>query len=261
MRPYLVRHGEALPEEGSGNGGITVRPFRSALLGWMLSLSVVAGSSSTGAGATGDVHSDLPETVDPARRHLFYIHGAWIEQHGLEHPHPRHGRYEYLAIVRALAERGFVVISEARKGDTDGETYAEKVVTQVRLLLERGVPPSQVTVIGHSKGGSIALIAASALQEEELNFVIMAGCGKRGSGFGRSFEGFLEERAARLRGRMLSIYDASDRVAGSCREAFEKAAIVESAELVLHTGRGHALFWSPRAVWVDEVVEWAEPKS
>jgi len=260
MRPHLVQHGEAIPEEGSGNGGMAVRPFRSALLGLMLSLSVVAGSSSSGAGASGDVHSDVPETVDTARRHLFYIHGAWIEQHGLEHPHPRHGRYEYQNIVQALAGRGFVVISEARKGDTDVEAYAEKVVTQVRLLLDRGVPASQVTVIGHSKGGSIALIAASALQEEDLNFVIMAGCGKRGSDFGRSFEGFLEERAARLRGRLLSIYDASDRVAGSCREAFEKASVAKTAEVVLQTGRGHALFWSPRAVWVDEVVAWAERK-
>jgi hypothetical protein len=64
-----------------------------------------------------------------------------------------------------------------------------------------------------------------------------------------------------LRGRLLSIYDASDRLAGSCREAFEKAAVAESAEVVLQTGQGHALFWSPKAVWVDEVVGWAEPKS
>jgi pimeloyl-ACP methyl ester carboxylesterase len=231
-----------------------MRLLRSALLGAMLSLSITAGSSS--AGAAGEVHSDVPEAVDPARRHLFYLHGAWIEQQGFERSHPRHGRYEYQAIVQALAERGFVVISEARKGATDVEAYARKVATQVRRLLEEGAPPAQVTVIGHSKGGSIALIAASELQEEKLNFVIMAGCGMRGSGFGR----FLDERAARLRGRLLSIYDASDRVAGSCREAFEKAAVEESAEVVLQTGRGHALFWSPRAVWLDEVVDWAAPK-
>jgi pimeloyl-ACP methyl ester carboxylesterase len=153
------------------------------------------------------------------------------------------------------------VVSEARLEQTDAEAYAKKVATQVRRLLEQGVPPSHVTVIGHSKGGSIALIAASELHEEKLNFVIMAGCGKRGSGFRRSFERFLDERAARLRGRLLSIYDASDRLAGSCREAFEKAAVAESAEVVLQTGQGHALFWSPKAVWVDEVVGWAEPKS
>jgi pimeloyl-ACP methyl ester carboxylesterase len=152
------------------------------------------------------------------------------------------------------------VISEARTGATDVGAYAKKVAAQIRQLLEKGVPPSQVTVIGHSKGGSIALIAASELQEEKLNFVIMAGCGKPGSGFGRSYQRFLDERAARLRGRLLSIYDASDRIAGSCRAAIEKAALTESDEVVLETGRGHALFWSPEAVWLDEIVEWAAPK-
>jgi hypothetical protein len=235
-----------------------VRPFRSALLGLALSLFALAGSSS--AAAVGEIHSDLPEAIDPAKRHLFYLHGAWIEQGGLERLHPAHGRYEYQAIVRALTERGFVVISEARKGETNAEAYAKKVAGQIRRLLEKGVPPSQVTVIGHSKGGSIALLAASELQEEKVSFAIMAGCGKRGNAFGRSFERFLEERAARLRGRFLSIYDASDEVAGSCREAFERAAVAESAEVVLQTGLGHALFWSPRAAWIDEVVGWAEAK-
>jgi pimeloyl-ACP methyl ester carboxylesterase len=235
-----------------------VRRFRSALLGVTLSLSIATGASIVAS--AGEVLSEVPEAADPARRHLFYLHGAWIEQRGLERSHPRHGRYEYQAIVDALAERGFLVISEARTGATDVGAYAKKVAAQVRQLLEKGVPPSQVTVIGHSKGGSIVLIAASELREEKLNFVIMAGCGKPGSGFGRGFQRFLEERAARLRGRLLSIYDASDGVAGSCRAAFEKAALTESDEVVLETGRGHALFWSPEAVWLDEVVEWAAPK-
>jgi pimeloyl-ACP methyl ester carboxylesterase len=235
-----------------------VRRFSTALLCLTLFSFIAAGPSSVGA--AGEIHSEVPEAVDPSRTYLFYLHGAWIEQRGLERSHPRHGRYEYQAIVDALAKRGFLVIGEARTKATDVETYAKKVASQARLLLEKGVPPSQVTVIGHSKGGSIVLIAATELREEKLNFVIMAGCGKPGSGFGRGFQRFLEERAARLRGRLLSIYDASDGVAGSCRAAFEKAALTESDEVVLETGRGHALFWSPEAVWLDEVVEWAAPK-
>ena len=142
-----------------------MRLFRSGLLEALRALSVFAGASGAGAGPAGEIHSDVPEAVDPARRHLFYLHGAWVE-HGLERSHPSHGRYEYQAIVRTLAERGFVVISEARKGEIDPEAYAEKVSAQVRRLLEEGVPPSHVTVIGHSKGGSIALLAAAELREE-----------------------------------------------------------------------------------------------
>jgi pimeloyl-ACP methyl ester carboxylesterase len=234
------------------------RLLGSVLLGGVLSLSIA--TSASGVGTADQIHSDVPEAVDPARGHLFYLHGAWIEGGKLERTHPSHGRYEYQAIVQTLAKRGLAVISEARGAATDVEAYATKVATQVRRLLQEGVPPAQITVIGHSKGGSIALYASSELQEEKLNFVIMAGCGKQGTGFGLSFEHFLGERAARMRGRLLSIYDASDRIAGSCQEAFEKAGVAESAEVVLQTGRGHALFWSPRAVWIDEVVKWAAPK-
>jgi hypothetical protein len=61
---------------------------------------------------------------------------------------------------------------------------------------------------------------------------------------------------------MLSLFIvAGASVAGSCREAFERGAVSESKEVVLQTGRGHALFWSPRAVWIDEVVKWTEPNS
>jgi pimeloyl-ACP methyl ester carboxylesterase len=230
-----------------------------ALVGVMLSSSVGASASTAGAQAAGEIHSDVPEAVDAARRYLLYLHGAWVEVGDPERRHPRHGTYEFRAIVRTLVERDFVVISERRQGEIDTEAYAGRVTAQVRRLLDSGVPPSHVTVIGHSKGGSMALIAASELREERVNFVIMAGCGKPGSGFGQGFERFLERRAARLRGRILSIYDASDRVAGSCRAAFEKGKLSESEELVLDTGLGHGLFWSPRAVWIDEVVKWAAP--
>jgi len=238
-----------------------VHRFGSALIGALFCLFLVAGSSAAGSAPKGEIDSDLPESVDPSRRHLFYLHGAWIERSGLERAHPIHGLYQYQAIVSTLAERGFVVISEARKGETDPAVYAKQVAAQVRRLLEKGVPPSRVTVIGHSKGGNIALITASELREEKVRYVIMAGCGRQGSGFSRSFERFLEERAAHLRGRLLSIYDASDRVAGSCQRAFERAAIAESDEVVLQAGRGHALFWSPRTVWIDPVVKWAESGS
>jgi pimeloyl-ACP methyl ester carboxylesterase len=237
-----------------------VRFLGFALLAALLSGAVAPGSRGAEPRAAGEVFTDVPRVVDPARRHLFYLHGAWIERHGLERVHPRFGRYEYRAIVRALAERGFVVIAHPRRRPIDAAIYAAKVAKQARRLLDAGVPPSKITVIGHSKGGIIALIAATELQERKVNFVVMAGCGKRGSGFRSSFERVLEVSPTRLRGRFLSTYDENDGVAGSCQEAFERSAAVESQEVVLQTGLGHGLFWSPRAVWIDRVVEWAKPE-
>lgn len=195
--------------------------------------------------------------VEPEQRYLFYLHGKWIELHGLHHPHPTHGLYEYEHIVRAFADRGYEVISEVRRGEVETEPYARKVADQIRDLFEEGVPPRNITVVGHSKGGQMALIVASLVQEARVNYVIMAGCGKRGAMFRKGYERFLQSQARDLDGRILSLYDSSDREAGSCQEAFDAAPHADTKEVVLRTGRGHGLFYAPRSAWVDVVVDWA----
>jgi Integrase core domain len=90
----------------------------------------------------------LPETIDPSRRYLFYLHGAWIEDHGLTAAHPDFGRYQYAEIVHALSDRGFVVISEPRLHEVDSAVYAQLVERQVTALLEKGVPPARASGIG-----------------------------------------------------------------------------------------------------------------
>ena len=47
------------------------------------------------------VGRDLPASVDPARRYVFYLHGRIIEEHGLRPRDPRFGVYEYEEILRA----------------------------------------------------------------------------------------------------------------------------------------------------------------
>lgn len=204
----------------------------------------------------GQVFTRVPERVDPSQRYMFYLHGAWIERHGLNRPHPRHGRYDYKGILAALSDKGWVVISEARTSDVGFLQYAGEVADQVSYLLRRRVPPENITVMGHSKGGLMSLIAASLLREEKVNFVVLAGCGRPGADFRRYYQRFLATRAPAVKGRILSLYDDQDREAGSCREAFASAARVTTHEVVFRTGRGHGLFFSPEAAWIDEVVRW-----
>lgn len=205
----------------------------------------------------GSIFPDVPETVEPDRKYLFYMHGAWPEMKGLDQPHPKFGIYEYGKIVRVLSEKGFIVISEVRTGMVDMKQYSGKVVSQVQSLLNRGVPVENITVIGHSKGGYMALMAAGMLKEPKMNFVIMAGCGKDGTPLRQVFEKFLDSYSAQLQGHILSLYDESDRMAGSCREAFDRASEVQTGEIVLKTGHGHGLFFSPDPVWINEVSAWA----
>lgn len=220
----------------------------------ILALCSLAASAATFAG----VSSSVPKSVRADAKYLFYLHGAWIEKHGLEGSHPQHGPYEYERIVRTFSEKGFEVISEARLGEVHPRIYAEGIAHQVRFLLESGVLPEQIAVAGHSKGGQMALIVASLVGESRVNYVVMAGCGKKGTEFRRSFEKFLGSHASGLKGRILSLFDSSDREAGTCAEAFTRAEEVETKEIILKTGRGHGLFYSPEPAWIDWVVDWTK---
>lgn len=214
---------------------------------------VLAPAAASGA---GEIHREVPVEMDPARHYLFYLHGAWIERHGLGQPHPRHGPYRFADIAAAFAARGFVVIAEARLRETEPPRYAEGIADQVRHLLSRGVAPENITIAGHSKGGMITLATATLLRAPTINFVVMAGCGREGSSFRRGYERFIARRAAALQGHILSLYDRADREAGSCRQALERAIRVDGREITFSTGLGHGLFYAPRDLWLDAVVSW-----
>ena len=60
---------------------------------------------------------------------------------------------------------------------------------------------------------------------------------------------------ATLKGRILSLYDESDEMAGSCQRLF--APGMPTREVKLKTGLRHGLFFRPRPDWIDLVTEWA----
>ncbi len=193
----------------------------------------------------GEVLTDLPKTIDPQARYLFYLHGRILELQGRHAVSPQHGPYEYDAILKALAGRGFSVISELR-GAATGPEYAQKVAGQVRRLRAAGVPVSGITVAGFSKGGSLTLGVAAEVAEAGVSYVVMAGCGASAPEF-----------APRLKGRVLSLYDRNDDIAGSCGAVFAKAPGLVTREIVLTVGKGHGTFFTPRAEWLEPLAAWA----
>lgn len=204
-----------------------------------------------------EVLEALPPRPDAGRRYLIYSHGGILEQKGVHGAHSKqHGFYDYSGILKAIADRGFVVVGEARASGTRIERYAQKVSDQVRALLAAGVPANHITVAGFSKGGAIALVAAALAGNPEVRFVVMAGCGI--GEFARVFEDIILSHAGQMKGRVLSLYDAADREAASCQRAFEKAgAGFHGEERVLKTGGGHGLFYRPASDWMEPLVAWA----
>jgi hypothetical protein len=210
-----------------------------AALAGVLCVSVQASA------AAGSIHEDVPASIDPTARYLIYLHGRILEVQGRKAVSPDFGPYEYDAILKALADKGLVVISELRGPDT-GAAYAKKVAAQVRQLLAAGVPARHITVAGFSKGGYLARATSAELGDPSVSFVIMAGCGRRAPE---------PSEAGKLKGRMLSLYDESDEMAGSCRELF--APGMQTKEVRLTTGLRHGLFFRPRADWIDLLADWA----
>lgn len=199
----------------------------------------------------GTVQKEVPRVVDPNGRYLFYMHGLAIEQGG-----PRARAYDYSGILKELAKRGFVVIGEERSR-VRNDVYADKVAGQVRKLLAAGVPAKNITVAGHSKGGMITLLVMSSLADPDIAYANFAGCGRQGSGF-EGYLQFAEHRATLARGRLLSAYDRSDQIAGSCKPALDKMTNAVVTERVLGIGGGHELFYSPKSEWLDILQAWAE---
>ena len=190
-------------------------------------------------------------SVNPEASYVFYLHGKFVELRGKNAYSPKFKQpYRYDDIVSALSAEGFVVISEARPKDTEARVYVRKVLTDVNQLLQKGVPPERIAVIGHSKGGLITTGVAANLGNSEVRFVIMAGCGRTGTRFRRGYDNIQRSRSDQITGHILSIYDSADTEAGSCRELLASPQVSSQSEIALETGQGHGLFYAPRKAWL-----------
>jgi hypothetical protein len=196
----------------------------------------------------------FPESFDSTKHYLFYLHGKIIEDRGIPAVSPDYGEYEYKAILEKLSSYGFIVISEQRAKNTDGMEYAKKITEQVTVLLKAGVPAKNITIVGASKGAGITIFVSHLLENEEINYVIMAICDPV------TVEE-LKYNEISLYGNVLSIYDSSDELAGSCQELFsfsEGKGISKYNEIVLNVGTGHGVLFKPLDEWLIPVIQWAE---
>lgn len=192
-------------------------------------------------------HAPQPETApaaDPDAHHLFYLHGRIIESSGRRPTHAKFGVYEYDRILESFSDAGYHVISEVRVGTTDVSTYAAKIVDQINDLIASGTAPDRITVVGFSKGGIIAIRVATLLGRDDVNFVFLASCGP------------WVDMSPELvpRGQLLSIYEESDDMAGSCSSLFARTVLpTRYREITLALGHGHGAFYTPNPSWVRPI--------
>ncbi len=199
-------------------------------------------------GPVGMVLHALPEPIDTQARYLIYLHNRFAETAMAGDVHPTFGPYDYQGILDSMAQRGFIVFAETRQPNADPDAWATRVSHQVESLISAGVPPEKITVVGFSKGGAIAILASSNLANDSVNFVFLAACG--------DWIGRLP--GLEPRGRLLSIVEAGDSLATSCSGLFALApegTVHEETELRI--GGGHGAFFTPRAEWLQPLIQWA----
>lgn len=196
----------------------------------------------------GSISNDLPPNLNIKAEYLFFLHGKIVEDQGIRPTNPKHGVYEYEKILTTFKEKGFVVISEARPKDTDVNEYSAKLVKQITTLLNAGIPPQQITVLGASKGAVIAMVTSTSLKNRNVNFVLMSNCN---AWVDKNFK-------IDLHGNLLSIYDINDEFGQSCKPFFDKATgLNKNREIELTIGTGHGILFKPLKEWVGPVTEWA----
>jgi pimeloyl-ACP methyl ester carboxylesterase len=181
----------------------------------------------------------MPATINPSASYLFFHHNYYVETKGVN------GDCKYYDILKTFTDKGYTVISEIRPKDVSVIEYGKKAAADVRKLLDAGVPPENITVAGHSKGGVITLQVAGQLQNPKIRYAVLAGCGIKGQEKGYPDFGT-------LKGSFLSLYASSDKIAGSCGPLFAASREGFSArEIVLDSPAGHQLFFKPTDQWIQ----------
>lgn len=210
---------------------------------FVLLLAVAAANGQT-------ISSSIPTNVTVSQKYLFYLHGGVVQDQGIDAVSEYYGPYKYLDILDSLSRNGFSVISERRAKGTDESAYAEHVSKQIDTLLNLGVTPGNIIVVGASQGAYIAIEVAHRLRNSAVKYALLGLCSDYAI---RYFSRYKNE----LCGDFLSIYERSDEK-GSCNELLENRECKSGyREIALTMGKSHAFLYQPYSEWLSPVVEWA----
>jgi hypothetical protein len=194
----------------------------------------------------GEIYTTFPSRIDPDGTYVFYSHGLIVEGDNPRPIHERWGVYDFPALKTALAQTGsFNLIAHRRPANTAVASYAEQLESWVRRLIEGGVQPGRITIVGFSRGGEITALASSELKPLPINTVLLAPCWERG---------VQDQPAITFSGRFLSIFETTD-IALSCRDLAARSENLASFEEVeISTGKEHGAFFKPRSEWIDPLL-------
>lgn len=198
----------------------------------------------------GDIYTDFPSHIDSDGEYVIYSHGRIVEGENPKPTHERWGVYDFPAIKAKLAEdSSFDLIAHHRPANTDVASYVEHLKSWVNQLIEAGVRPETITLVGFSRGGQITALASSQLKPLPINTVLLATCWKTG---------VQEQLPITFSGRFLSIYETTD-AALSCGDlAARSGELASFEEIEITTGKEHGAFYTPLPDWIEPLLRWIQ---
>jgi len=213
-------------------------------LGIVTSLFCAIGLISNSCAA--EVFTSFPTKIHANEKYVFYSHGYIVEG---DNPTPissRWGMYDFPQIKNDLSDEHYNLIAYHRAKDTDPRTFAKKLAADINSLIKHGVQYKNITLVGFSRGGAITALTSNEVKADQMNIIILAGCGKL----------VTNNRDVKVYGNVYSIYETSDGV-GSCQHLIDRSKQVKSfEEIAISTGKEHGAFYNPIPEWIIPVKRW-----
>lgn len=187
-----------------------------------------------------------------AQIHIYYLHGKINEEQGRNAVSEKFGKFELDEILKQLNVNNSVIHCEIRTKDTDVKIYATKISREIDSLINSGIPPKNITIVGASKGAIIAM-NISNINKHNINYVFLAG--------NNDYQE--KNNDWKFHGQILCIYDLSDDIAGKnynyWKEKPNYSTIFEQLEI--KTNLGHGFLYKPLKEWINPTKEWIKNQS
>jgi predicted esterase len=194
-----------------------------------------------------EIFSEFPESIDPNGKYVFYSHGFIVEGDNPTPESPRWGVYDFPEVKQKLSDQEYNLIAYHRPKDTNPQKIAEMLADNVLELIEKGVKPKNISLVGFSRGGAITILTSNLLARDDVSSIILAGCGD-----------YLNKNPQlTMYGHVYSIIEKSDDLVGSCKPLIDRSEHIQSfTELSLSTGKEHGAFYVPLPEWINPVKKW-----
>jgi hypothetical protein len=194
-----------------------------------------------------EIYDHFPDVIHAKESYVIYSHGLIVEGNEPRPISPKYGQYDFPGIKQALfSAGGFNLIAYQRPKNTNFEAYVETLKSWVNRLLDAGVSPHRITLVGFSRGGQTTSYASGDLASEGINTALLAIC-EDGD--------FERDPPLILGGNLLSIYETSDEL-GSCAKLAARSHLTSFKEVAISTGKGHGAFFQSLPEWMRPLRAW-----